>query len=285
MDKDNGYIIKSLLFGLEVLQVISEAEDPLLLSEVAKKTATNMVRATRVVRTFEKAGYIYRDSNKKYHLTPKMLSLGYSFIKSVEWIDLAQYHMTSLYDEIGGIVSLSVLDDQNIVYLSRIRDKEFISMSIHVGAKLPVHCTGMGKIMLAYSPKEEVARVLDKIDFKTSILTSFTISSREAFEAELSRAAQLGYALNDEELALGNRAIGAPILNENGYAVAAIGVSMQTLRHSREEIEQKLSPAVMACAKKISEDLQTLATSMNVSVDHFVRQNKTYQSLSSNKSR
>ena len=158
-------------------------------------------------------------------------------------------------------------------------------MSIHVGAKLPVHCTGMGKIMLAYSPKEEVARVLDKIDFKTSILTSFTISSREAFEAELSRAAQLGYALNDEELALGNRAIGAPILNENGYAVAAIGVSMQTLRHSREEIEQKLSPAVMACAKKISEDLQTLATSMNVSVDHFVRQNKTYQSLSSNKSR
>ena len=285
MNKESGYILKSLLKGLEVLQVISESENPLGLSEISQKTATNMVRATRILRTFEKAGYLYRDSRKRYNLSPKMLSLGYAFINSIEWIDIAQYYMGALYNTVGGIVSLTVLDDVEIVYLSRIRDKEFISLSIHAGTRLPVHCTAMGKVMLAYSSREEMERILNKIDFNMNKLTNFTISSREAFVQELSWITQNGYAVNDEELALGNRAVAAPILNGQGYAVAAVCVALQTIQFSREEIEKRISKSVIACANKISDDLQKLAMSMNVSMDHFVKQNKVNWSFNSNASR
>lgn len=91
--------------------------------------------------------------------------------------------------------------------------------------------------------------------------------------------------MNDEELALGNRAVATPVLNGQGYAVAAVGVALQTIQFSREEIEKRISKSVIACARNISDDLQMLAMSMDVSMDHFVNQNKVNWSFNSNASR
>ena len=247
------YFINSLAKGLSVLQAFGEAGHPLTLSEVAKALKANSTTATRFCYTLTELGFIQKDGQRRYHLTPKILTLGHSYISGLAWQEVAQYYLEALFKEVQETVNLSILEDSEIMYLLRIRKRKYLPFDIQIGTKLPVYCTAMGKVLMAMGPPKRTQSILKVLEFKP--LTARTITRLDRFMDELDKVRKKGYAINDEELSIGNRAIAAPILHKQGYAIAAINIAVPTTEYSRSQMEKMLTPQVKKTAREISEAL------------------------------
>jgi IclR family pca regulon transcriptional regulator len=247
------YFINSLAKGLSVLQAFSEADHTLTLSEIAHALKSNTTTATRLCYTLSELGFIHKDGQRRYHLTPKILTLGHSFISGLAWQEVAKYYLEILFKEVQETVNLSILEGSEIIYLIRIRKRKYLPFDIQTGTKLPVYCTAMGKILMAMGPPEKIKPIFKALEFKP--LTAHTITRLDKFLKELDKVRTKGYAINDEELSIGNRALAAPIMNQHGYAVAAINIAVPTTEYSRSQMEKILAPQVIRIAREISEAL------------------------------
>jgi IclR family transcriptional regulator, pca regulon regulatory protein len=247
------YFIQSLAKGLAVFQALTEAGQPLTLSEIAKALGVNNTTATRLCYTLGELDLLQRDSQLRYHLTPKVLTLGYSYISGLDWREIANFYLERLFKEIQETVNLAIPEGPDIVYLLRIRKRKYLPFDIRIGTKLPVYCTAMGKVLMALGHPEKTKPILKQLRFKP--LTSHTITHLKDFLKELAQVRLKGYALNDEELSIGNRAIAAPILDDKGFAVAAINLAVPTARYTRKEVEEKLAVPVLTASREISEAL------------------------------
>jgi IclR family pca regulon transcriptional regulator len=247
------YFINSLSKGLAVLQAFGEADHPLTLSEIATALRANNTTATRLCYTLTELGFIQRDGQRRYHLTPKVLTLGHSYISGLAWYEVAQYYLEKLFREVQETVSLSILEGSEIIYVLRIRKRKYLPFDIQIGTKLPVYCTAMGKVLMAMGPPQKTQSILKTLEFKS--LTARTITRLDKFLEELDRVRKKGYGINDEELSIGNRSVAAPILDEHGYAVASIHIALPTTEHSRSQMEKILAPQVIKTAHEISEAL------------------------------
>jgi IclR family pca regulon transcriptional regulator len=247
------YFIQSLAKGLAVFQALTEAGQPLTLSEIAKALGVNNTTATRLCYTLGELDLLQRDSQLRYHLTPKVLTLGYSYISGLDWREIANFYLERLFKEIQETVNLAIPEGPDIVYLLRIRKRKYLPFDIRIGTKLPVYCTAMGKVLMALGHPEKTKFILKQLTFKP--LTSHTITHLKDFLKELAQVRLKGYALNDEELSIGNRAIAAPILDDKGFAVAAINLAVPTARYTRKEVEEKLAVPVLTASHEISDAL------------------------------
>jgi IclR family pca regulon transcriptional regulator len=169
------------------------------------------------------------------------------------WQEVAQHYLESLFKEVQETVNLSILEGSEIIYLFRIRKRKYLPFDIQIGTKLPVYCTAMGKILMAMGPPKKIRSILKKLEFKP--LTARTIKNLDKFKDELDKVRKKGYAINDEELSIGNRAVAAPIIDKKGYAVAAINIAVPTTEYSRSQMEKTLAPQVMRTAREISRAL------------------------------
>ncbi len=244
------YFISSLSKGLSVLQAFAEAGHPLTLSEIANALGANNTTATRLCYTLTELGFIQKDGQRRYHLTPKILTLGHSYISGLAWKEVAQYYLESLFKEVQETVNLSILEGVEMIYLIRIRKRKYLPFDVRIGTRLPVYCTAMGKVLMAMGPPKKNQSILKRLKFKP--LTAHTIIRLDKFLEELGKVRKKGYAINDEELTVGNRAVAAPVLDRQGYAVAAINIAVPTTEYSRSQMEKTLAPQVMRTAHEIS---------------------------------
>jgi IclR family pca regulon transcriptional regulator len=247
------YFINSLSKGLSVLEIFSERGGPLTLSEISNAMGTNNATATRFLYTLTQLGFIQRDEQRRYYPTPKVLSLGYAFISGSDWREVASYYLERLSNETQATTNLSILEGKEILYVIRIRKRKYLPFDIRIGSKLPVYCTAMGKVLMALGPSEKVNPILKTLEFKP--LTHHTITSLNKFMEELEKVRKKGYALNDEELTIGNRAIGAPVLDKNGDAIAAINIAVPTSQYNRRELEKNIAPILIQTGRQISDAL------------------------------
>ncbi len=249
------YFLQSLAKGLTVLQAMAEANQPMALSEIARAASTSNATATRICYTLSQMGFIDRDPQRRFFITPKILSLGHSAVCSLGWRNVAQHYLERLSAEIKETVNLSVLEGCELIYIARVNTGRILPFDLQLGSRLPVYCTSMGKALMAFSPPEQAGEVLDQIDFAP--LTHRTITNREQYQAELDRVRAQGYAVNDEELSVGLRSVAAPILDNHGWSLAAINIAVPTTRYSRERLEEELAPAVTRTAHEIMRALGT----------------------------
>ena len=244
------YFLQSLAKGLSVLLALAEANHPLNLTEIATAVGTNHATATRCCYTLGEMGLISRDRNRRYHITPKILSLGYAAVSSLGWRKVAQHYLEILAGNTGETVNLSMLDEGGILYISRINTGSILPYELQLGSKLPLYCTSMGKVLLAFSPRERVSAILEKLDYVP--LTHRTVSCREELESELEKVRAKGFAVNDEELSVGLRSIAAPVMDSEGMAMAAINMAVPTKRISLNDLIDRLVPQLTRTAKQIS---------------------------------
>jgi len=250
------YYINALAKGLSCLEAFSGETVGLTLSQIARNLQTNTATASRFCRTLVDLGYIRRDEHKKYHVTPRVLRLGYSYVSSLPQRRIIHHCLEDLSSRVQGTVNLAVLEGTEIVYLLRIARRDHLPIEIRTGTRLPAHCTAMGKAILAFSRPELLARVLPKMTLRS--LTGKTITERAQFEQELATIRVSGYAWSDEELSLGNLAVAAPILDQHGYALAAVNVGAPTADYTLAQLVEAAVPQVIRIAKEISTALQML---------------------------
>ncbi len=247
------YFVQSLAKGLSLIQIFAEAMRPLSLSEIGEAMGANNTTTTRLCYTLSHLGFIQRDYQKRYHLTPKILTLGCAAVGGIDWREIARYFMEQLFEEVQETVNLTVLEGSEILFVIRIRKIKYLPFDIRIGTKLPVHCTAMGKVLMALGPPQKTRPILETMALPP--LTEFTITRFDDYLEELDQVRQKGYAVNDQELSELIRTVAVPILDIDGYAVAAIGISVPTTGYSLTEAEEKLSGPLIATSRQISKAL------------------------------
>jgi len=247
------YAIESLQRGLQVLSLFSRETPALSLTEIKEAAQLNKSTAFRIVATLEAANYLDRDpETKRYRPGLKVLRLGFTAISSLEFRQVARPYLQKLSQDINESVSLSVLDGMDVVYVDRVRKQQIVGVVLGLGSRIPAQCGSMGKVMLAYLPVEELKK---RLTTPWLPCTPNTVANEEELQVELERVRRKGYALNDEELEIGLRAVAAPIWDHTNEVVAAINATGSVRTISRERMVNELAPKVLETAAQISQAL------------------------------
>jgi IclR family transcriptional regulator, pca regulon regulatory protein len=264
------YFINSVQKGLACLNAFTGVTEGITLGELARRL--NMTTATtwRLCHTLVVLGYVHRDGRKRYFLTPKVLTLGYSYLAALPNSHVIHNHLREMSDEINETVNLSILEDTDVIFLMRIAKKGYPLFDIRTGTRLPAYCTAMGKAILAFTAPATRAAVLGRSTFQP--LTTKTIRHREQFERQLNDVVRCGYAVNDEELFIGNLAVAAPVLNARGRAVAAINIGVRTTEYSVERMIEAFAEVVVSHARAVSASLQAMMDPFHVGAPLMERQ-------------
>jgi len=248
---ESRYSIEALARGLETLELFTAEHPSLTLTEVVQALKLSKSTAFRVLSTLESLGYLERDpATRRYRPSLKVLQLGFTALNSLEVGQVARPFLARLAQEVNETVSLGVLDGMNVIYVDRIRTRAIVGVVLEIGSHVSAHCTSLGKVLLADLPLDELDRRLADADLAS--FTPRTITDRQALLAEVAQARQRGYAMSDEELAVGLRAAAAPIRDATQKAAAAINVSGSVTTISRERLKTEITPAVVKTAAQIS---------------------------------
>ncbi|MGD2177388.1 MAG: IclR family transcriptional regulator C-terminal domain-containing protein [Anaerolineae bacterium] len=250
MSKDQ-YYIEALGRGLGVLEAFSRESPDLSLTEIAEATGLSKSTAFRFAYTLEELGFLKRDPETlQYRPGLKVLRLGFTALNSLEMGQIAQPYLKALSAECGWTTNMTVRDEAEIVYVARNKTQQILSVDLHLGSRLPVYCTSMGKAQLIDLSRQELHGLLGAGPYERR--GPNTITTLAALAAELDQVRLKGYAVADEELAPGLRAVAAPVRGHSERVVAAVNVSVPSVRVSREELENGLAPRVVATARQIS---------------------------------
>lgn len=169
----------------------------------------------------------------------------------------AQPILEQLAEQTHETIHLAILDDGKIVYLGKIESNQTlrVSMASRIGQSAPAHCTGVGKLLLSYMPPEKLEQFLSQE--KMQRYTEHTINDKSQLINELERIRQNGYAIDDEEYEVGIRCVAAPVRNKQGAVVAALSISIPTVRLPNSELP-RYREYVTNAAEEISKRLGAL---------------------------
>ncbi|MNV37075.1 Pca regulon regulatory protein [compost metagenome] len=187
--------------------------------------ATGLPRTVvrRIMMTLTELGYSLSDG-KTFRLTPKVLTLGMTYLSSLPFWGLAQHVLESLGTQVKASVALTVFDGECVVYILRIPSREIMSLQLGVGSRVPAYPTAPGRVLLAWQPPEQVERYFDTVPRKG--ITRKTVTERAALQAALAQVRDDGYSWVDGEFDTSVCGLSVPVRDASGAAVAALAINL-----------------------------------------------------------
>lgn len=248
---DDRYMVPALSRGLALLEAFSADRPALSLVDLSREIGISRSSAFRLVHTLVDLGYLQRDEpTKTYRLGPRVLDLGFGFLASQELVEVAQPRLNILRDETGCSAHLGVLDGRDVVYLVRCAANRTLTSNIQVGARLPAYAASMGRVILAFLPPDEVARLHEGAEFTS--FTSQTAVSLAALRQKLDSDRHHGYVVSRAAFEAGIASVAAPLFDASGGVIGAVNVSTPEASASADLLETEILDAVLAAAKEIS---------------------------------
>lgn len=241
---------QSLYKGLLVLQSFSRRQSGMTLSEVAAAVGLNRATTRRFLLTLHDLGYVESDG-RRFRLTPKVMTLGYIYLASRPWWRLATPIVEELSRRLQESCSIGVLSGDQLIFVVRAQGPQLLGTHLTPGRSVPVHAAAVGRVLLAERTPEEIDAFLAQAPLER--LTEHTVTSPDALRAALREIRTKGYAVVDQELEPGLRAIGVPLRDHTGRAVAALGSSTHVQRRTVAELERDVLPHLRAAAERIGE--------------------------------
>lgn len=226
------------------------AADVHSLDELAKKSCLTRSTAHRLLATLVQQGYLRNKTGQGYFLGPRIIELGFKGYEKLDLPQIARPHMVKLSEATKETVHLAILDGAQVIYIEKVQGSRSVTTASHIGARLPVQCTALGKALISTLPE---SRWTDYFSLELR-RTPQSVATEEAFLQEIRKTASSGYALDLEENEPGIRCIAAPIRDGSGQAVAALSLSSLHIYLSDEQIEQTV-PLVKSTAAKIGREL------------------------------
>jgi IclR family pca regulon transcriptional regulator len=252
----NSDFVQSLDRGLAVIRAFGPDRERLSLSEVARATGLTRAATRRFLLTLVKLGYV-RNDGREFSLRPRVLELGYAFLSGLAMPEIAAPHLEELVAKVRESSSISVLDGDHIVYVARVPTKRIMTVAISVGTRFPAYATSMGRVLLAGLSDQELDRYLAEADLDA--FTARTVTDPDRLREIVRETARQGYAIVDQELEEGLRAIAAPLHGSGDTVTAAINLSAHASRVSMAAMRTDLLPALLETAGRIEQDLKSTA--------------------------
>jgi len=241
--------LQSLERGIAVIQVFSRERPALTLSEVARLTGITRATARRILLTLEDLGHV-RSDGRLFSLTPRVLTLGWAYLSSLNLWETAQPLMEELTKQTNESCSAATLDLPDVVYVARVPTSRIMTIALGIGTRLPAHCTSMGRVLLAALPEPELEDFLATA--RLEAYTDRTITDPERLRRTIHGVRDQGWALVDQELEIGLRSVAAPVTSPAGRTVASVNVSAAAQRVSSDEFRGRFLPLLLETASSIS---------------------------------
>jgi DNA-binding IclR family transcriptional regulator len=248
-----GATVPALERALAILEKLGQSRQGLTLSQLSRYLVLPKSSAHCLLRTLERRGYVRRERlTGRYRLGLQVWSLASAALRSVEIRDLAAPLLRRLHEQTGLTVHLAILSGGQAIVIDKYAPAGTSHVGTWLGRRMDLHCTAVGKALAAYLPEEELeqqVRLRGLLRYNDN-----TIGSFRRLKAELAQTRRRGYAVDDEEEAIGVRCLGAPVLNGQGDAVAAVSIS-GTIAEINSANWQRLVAAVMDTARAIASRL------------------------------
>jgi DNA-binding IclR family transcriptional regulator len=246
------YKLQALDRAFAVLDLLSSSTTSLGLAEIAHGLGLHKSTAHRFLMVLEQHRMVERTQAGKFRLGLRLCDFGSRAIEQYDLRDRAQLHLKTLVAETEETAHLCILEKTRMVYIDKQEPERSIRMISRVGASSPLHCTAVGKAILATMPRTRVEQLLPESGLEQ--FTRRTVTSREALFRELDRTSRRGYAVDDEEREEGVRCAGVAILDGRGEAVAAVSISGPAFRVTMQKIPQ-IAGKLLNCVRGIRQDL------------------------------
>jgi IclR family acetate operon transcriptional repressor len=240
--------VQSLDRALALLKVLAAGEG-MSLSELAEAAGQAPATVYRALQTFAGHGMVeFAPATQLWHVGPEAFRVGSAFLARTNLVEQARGVMRELMLATGETANLAIADGAEVVFLSQVETSEPIRAFFRLGARGPIHASGIGKALLAFAPEERLARLLRA---PLAAFTPSTLTDPELLRAELALTRARGWAIDDEERNLGMRCVAAPIFNEHREAVAGVSISGPAARVARAAAPE-LGARVRAAAERIT---------------------------------
>jgi DNA-binding IclR family transcriptional regulator len=229
--------VPALERGLAILELIARSKSGLTFSQLTRRFQFPKSSIHCLLLTFERHGYLQRDAaSGRYMSGQKLVSIANLAIDGIALREKAAPLLRDLMAATGMTVHMAILDRDDVVLVAKVDRPGLNRVATWIGKRVDVHCTSLGKCLLAHLPEEDVDRLIGQHGLLRH--NENTIVSPARLKRELARTRALGYAMDDEEEEIGIRCIGAPVLNWERRVVAAISVAGTTMQISSETCDE-----------------------------------------------
>jgi DNA-binding IclR family transcriptional regulator len=219
-----SHYVPALRKGLSLLELLAD-RGPMTLAAVERASGLNRTMSYRLLRVLGELGYVDHDPLRHdYDLGFRLLGLGAAVAERLNLVEAAWPFLDGAHHGGQETMTLAVLAGNQVVYLGMLDVARGTEIAKRFAGRHAPHATSVGKAILAFLPDEVRGVKVASLEPLTKVTPS-TIVDREALQRELARTRERGYALEDEENAIGARGVGVPVLDSHGHPVAAVGIN------------------------------------------------------------
>lgn len=250
--------IKSIRKSLDLLELLSDNMKEMGITEISKDLHMGISTVYRILTTLKRRGYVIQNQHTlKYTLGIQSFILGSKVQSAMNLVNLVTPFLQKLSKKTNESINFSILEDREVVCLSKIESPEVLRTDIEIGVRLPAHCTAVGKGLLSFLSEREFTILYGKDNKKLCTPTPNSISSVRELKKCLKKIKRDGYAIDKEEFKIGINCLGVPIMNNEGKSIAGISVTGPSSRFTLSEMK-KLKSTLISISKDISNKLNIL---------------------------
>lgn len=254
-NKNNKIIVQALLKGLAILECFKNDQEEHGVTELGQLVDFPESGVQRILNTLEFTGYVYQNPlNRRYRLSPKIISQCNKAATFLRWKEMARKHMTVLNELYEETVNLAIRDGDGAVYIEVVESRHVLRPNLVQGIRYPLHCSALGQSLLLDMSETALLSVWPE---ELEMHTPKTITNKQAMLEKIRVAKEEQYTVDDEEYQMGLVCVGVPVRGVGNRIVAAISMSTPTVRMTPEKFETVVVQ-LKETAKKISDDFQYL---------------------------
>jgi IclR family pca regulon transcriptional regulator len=241
-------VIDGLVTGLEVITAFDDETPRLTASELADKLGLSRSAARRYLLTLVHTGMAATDG-RRFWLTPKVLTLGRSYLDSARLPRAITPYLQRLTAQLQESTNYSVLEGNDVVYVSRVNAPRLLTPGFEPGTRLPAYASTAGRVLLAALPDDQLKAYLARLQLVA--YTHMTVLDKEQLHRELMAIRAQGFGVTENQYEIGMRGISVPVKSRRGTLVGALSVSMMISSSSKAEASAKCVPALQAAANTL----------------------------------
>lgn len=237
-----------------VVEVILAAGRPLSLPEIAEALNRPKQTVHRTARQLEEYGFLFREPVRdRYAIGPKLFDISKNVVGWCMRYAPRNAVLARLVEKVSETCNVGILDGDSVLYLDRVESNFPLRAELHPGSRVPIHCTGLGKLFLANLPTRTRKRVIDRLYLEK--FTEKTITDTKALEADCVKTKKRGFSINNEEYHDGIISVAVPIFSTPDHVIAGLAVHAPAARMTLDAAIA-LVPILNSYAEKIAEDFE-----------------------------
>jgi DNA-binding IclR family transcriptional regulator len=229
--------IRSVTKAIRLMEALGEGDGPLGVTELGRQLDMDKSSVSRMLRTLEVAGFVSQDqTTKSYMLGMTLVHLGQKVLRRLNLRNVARVPLEALATRTGECAHIAVLVGNHALYIDQAAPARGVSIDAPVGTLAPLHCTALGKSLLAFQADAAIDKLLSSAPLEA--FTRRTLTEISAVKRDLQQVRERFISFDDEEFSVGVRCIATPVFKHDGTVAAAIGLSGPSPRVTDDRLRE-----------------------------------------------